>query len=53
VIKINQKKLPDVHGNRYRMLAIAVSSESGISLTDSMSLTLVEAYKALGANFCG
>jgi len=47
------KKLPDVNGNRYKMLAIAVSSETGISLSESLSLTLVEAYKALGANFCG
>lgn len=43
----------DIEGNRYKMLAINVSRETGISLLESLSLTLVEAYLALGANFRG
>jgi hypothetical protein len=43
----------DVQGNRYKMLAIHVAKNSGITLSEAMSLTLVEAYLALGANFRG
>lgn len=54
VIKMNQPQAgPEAHGNRYRMLAIAVSRECHITLTESLSLTLVEAYLALGAQFGG
>jgi hypothetical protein len=40
-------------GNRYKMMAVAITRGSGMSLADAMSLTLVEAYLALGANFNG
>lgn len=50
-MKIAGEKLPDVNGNRYRMLALAVSRENHITLAESMSLTLVEAYLAIGAKF--
>jgi|TARA_R110000868_G_scaffold253061_2_gene509786 hypothetical protein len=43
----------DVEGNRYKMLAIAVTKNSGLTLGDALSLTLVEAYLSLGANFRG
>ena len=43
----------DVQGNRYKMLAVHVTRNSGMSLSDAMSLSLVEAYLALGANFRG
>ena len=43
----------DVEGNRYKMLAIKVTQNSGMSLGDALSLTLVEAYLVLGANFRG
>jgi hypothetical protein len=52
-IKITGPPKPEVHGNRYRMLAIAVSRENGIALSEAMSLTLVEAYLSLGATFHG
>jgi hypothetical protein len=42
-----------VDGNRYKMMAIAITRGSGMTLSDAMSLTLVEAYLALGANFSG
>jgi hypothetical protein len=50
-----QPKVPvdEVSGNRYKMMAIAVTRNSGMTLSDAMSLTLVEAYLALGANFRG
>jgi|GEM_PF-3362751 len=35
------------------MLAIAATRNSGMSLGDAMSLSLVEAYLAVGANFNG
>jgi hypothetical protein len=40
-------------GNRYRMMAVAITRNSGMTLSDALSLTLVEAYLALGANFRG
>jgi hypothetical protein len=52
-MKIGGGQYPDVDGNRYRMLAVAVSRETHISLVESLSLTLVEAYLSLGANFRG
>jgi hypothetical protein len=35
------------------MLAISVASHAGIGLLDAMSLTIVEAYVALGCTFDG
>jgi len=42
-----------VDGNRYKMLALAVTKHSGITLREAMSLSLVEAYLALGATIGG
>jgi hypothetical protein len=53
-MKINTgPKLPEVNGNRYKMLAIAVCRDSHIGLAEALQLSLVEAYLALGANFGG
>ena len=51
----SEKKAPvdEVAGNRYKMLALAVTRNSGITLTEALSLSLVEAYLALGATFSG
>lgn len=46
------KKL-EIEGNRYKMLAIAVVRETGMSLADALSLTLVEAWLSMGAEFYG
>lgn len=40
-------------GNRYKMLALSVSSDTHISLQEALSLSLVEAYLAIGAEFNG
>lgn len=50
-----EPKVPvdEVAGNRYKMMAVAITRNSGMTLSDAMSLTLVEAYLALGANFRG
>jgi len=50
-----EPKVPvdEVVGNRYKMLAIAVTRNCGVTLAEAMGLTLVEAYLALGANFRG
>lgn len=40
-------------GNRYRMLALSVSRDCHIGLREALSLTLVEAYLAIGAEFDG
>jgi hypothetical protein len=42
-----------VDGNRYKMLALAVTKNAGIGLREAMSLSLVEAYLALGATISG
>lgn len=43
----------EVSGNRYKMMAIAVTRNCGMTLTEALGLTLVEAYLSLGANFNG
>ena len=42
-----------VEANRYKMLAIHVTRNSGLTLSEAMSLTLVEAWLALGAKING
>lgn len=44
-----KKSFVSVEGNRYKMLAIAVARNSGLTLADALGLTLVEAWLTLGA----
>lgn len=53
VLKFGTRKSFTVEGNHYKRLAIAVCKQCHMSLQDALSLTLVEAWLALGAEISG
>lgn len=48
-----KKTMEEMPGNRYKMMAISVTKHTGLNLTDALSLTLIEAYMAMGAKLYG
>ncbi len=45
--------MEEMPGNRYKMIAISVTKHTGLNLTEALTLTLIEAYMAMGAKLYG